>query len=111
MSWQASITGSCVRRTTLAAGFTLAAALLLSTGCRKPGTTTGDAAALDAAALSRSLTAGTRIPVALGGHLSSETAGAGDVWSGTTTRDVVLLNGDAIPVIELKPETPPNPAE
>lgn len=84
------------RIATLLASSTLAAALLLLSGCNE--TTTDAQAAPQAYREPRqTLLSGTQIAVILGSEISSKTAGVGDGWHGTVQEAVALQNGGIIP--------------
>ena len=89
-----------IGRGALAAGSVLAAALWLLSGCNEAHTTATDASVSTdggGAPATSYVDAGTRIPVALGGELSSESAQVGDSWHGTVTSDVATRHGGSLP--------------
>lgn len=81
---------------TLLAGTTLAAALLLLTGCNEVATD-AQAAPDRFSSPKHTLVSGTRIDVVLGSNLSSENVGVGDGWHGTVQEAVATENGGMIP--------------
>ena len=74
-----------------AASVLFACALLALVGCTQPRTVAKDTSTSDG------LPAGTRIQVALGSTISSESATAGDSWSGTVSRSVTTPTGLIVP--------------
>jgi hypothetical protein len=75
----------------LVAGVLLVTALGLLSSCNETSTTAQ--AAGNAPEPSTLVRAGTRIDVALGSKISSETAGVGSAWHGTVTENVMTQNG------------------
>jgi hypothetical protein len=92
--------GNPGQRFTAALGVALAAVLLLSSGCTRPGLLTRGAFGVshryDPAA-SPDLPLGTRIIVAMGCTVSSGTARTGDAWHGTVTQYVRTASEGVIP--------------
>jgi hypothetical protein len=84
------------RIATLLASTTLAAALMLLSGCNEVATD-AQASPRGFSAPRSTLLSGTQIDVVLGSQISSKTAGVGDGWHGTVQEGVALQNGGMIP--------------
>jgi outer membrane lipoprotein SlyB len=76
---------------------TLAAALCLLSGCNESNLASGGPSDGYGSRATRSVQSGTRIRVALGSDISSETAHVGDAWHGTVSENVATINGGSIP--------------
>jgi hypothetical protein len=88
-------------RLDFAPGLFLAAALLSLCGCGAGGTAAEAASnppGRYAVPMLHAVSAGVRFDVALGSHLSTETANVGDAWHGEVTENVPVDNGGQIPV-------------
>jgi len=83
------------RLNTLVSVTLLGAALWLLNSCNETSTVAQGGS--NNTASSHSVQSGTRIDVALGGNISSETANVGDAWHGTVAQSVTVQNGGMIP--------------